>query len=209
MASVYDGLVSRHLNRRVSRPVARVLARTPATPNHVTMLSLLVAAGALAAFVAGYPVLAGVLAQVCSIVDGVDGDLARLKGLGTPFGGFLDAIVDRYADGMILLGLTIWAARGEEGPLVWVMGFAALMGSFGVTYSRARIDESRRTMFDRGLPSLASRDIRLLVVMVGSIAGQGPATLLTLAVLTNAVVLLRLGAARAALASASKTEGRR
>ncbi|MCH7661171.1 MAG: hypothetical protein IH933_11540 [Euryarchaeota archaeon] len=62
-----------------------------------------------------------------------------------------------------------------------------------------RIGESSRTMFDRGVASIASRDVRLLVVMIGSILGLGIATLVLLAVLTSAVVLIRLAQARTAL----------
>ena len=199
MASVYDGLVSRHLNRRASRPIAKLLSHTPVTPNQVSVLSLLVAVGAFAAFVAGLPILGGVLVQVCSVVDGVDGDLARLTGGSSRFGGFLDAVIDRYADALILLGLTIWAAGSDNSALAWTAGFAALAGSFTVTYTRARIDETRRTLFDRGLVSVASRDVRLLLIMIGSVARLGIPTLILLGVLTNAVVLLRLAQARVAL----------
>ena len=197
--SPYDGLVSRYLNRHVSRPVARLLARTPVTPNQVTVFSLGITTGALAAFVMGYPIAGGLLAQTGSIIDGVDGDLARLADRGTKFGSFFDAVIDRYADALVLLGLTIWAASGAESMLPWIAGFAALAGSFAVTYTRARVDESRRTMFDSGITSLASRDVRLLIVMVGAVTGFGVETRLTLAVLTNAVVLLRVVSARRAL----------
>ncbi len=197
--SPYDGLVSRYLNRRISRPIARLLAHTPVTPNQVTVFSLGIAVGALAAFAMGNPIVGGLLAQAGSIVDGVDGDLARFRDGGSKFGSFFDAVVDRYSDALVLLGLTIWAASGTEGMLPWVAGFAALAGSFAVTYTRARVDESRRTMFDSGITSLASRDVRLLLIMVGAIAGYGVETLVTLAVLTNAVVLFRVVSARRVL----------
>ena len=198
-ASPYDGLVSRHLNRRISRPIARALARTPITPNQVTVVSLTITVAALASFALGYPIAGGILAQTGSIVDGVDGDLARIAGRSSPFGSFFDAVVDRYSDALVLLGLTIWAADRTSGSVPWIAGFAALAGSFIVTYTRARIDETRRTMFDRGITSLASRDVRLLLVMVGAIAGLGVETLLVLAALTNAVVLLRIVSAWNAL----------
>ena len=201
MASVYDGYASHYLNRRLSRPIARLLSHTPATPNQVSLLSLAVAAGAFFAFVMGYPIAGGLLAQTSSIVDGVDGDLARLTGQSSRFGAFLDAVLDRYADGLILVGLTAWAADSTDAAWVWIAGFAALVGTFSVTYTRARIDESRRSMFDRGLSSVASRDVRLLLIMIGAIAGFGLATVITIATLTNAVVLVRLVKARTSLQS--------
>ena len=192
--AVYDGIVSRHLNRRVSRPLARLLARTPATPNQVSMASLGLAIACFACFASGYYIAGAFLAQVSSIADGIDGDLARLKNMTSAFGGFMDAILDRYSDSLILLGLTVWAANGS-GDYVWVVGFWALSGSFTVTYTRARINSPSATPFDRGITSAASRDVRLLMVMVGGLLGQGLATLVAIAVLTNIVVFLRLLAA--------------
>ena len=126
MASVYDGLVSRHVNRRFSRPIARALSHTAVTPNQISLLSLAVAGLAFAMFASGQPVAGGLLAQASSIIDGVDGDLARLTGKASPFGAFLDAVIDRYADGFVMLSLTLWAAMLYDGALVWVIGFGDL-----------------------------------------------------------------------------------
>jgi len=199
MATIYNGWVSRHLNRRVSVPMARLLARTPATPNQVSVGALLIAIGSMAAYIAGVGYLGGILAQISSIVDGADGDLARLKGITSAFGGFFDSVLDRYADSAVLLGLTYWAAEGS-GVGVWSVGFAALAGTFAVTYTRARIETVPGRPFDTGLASAASRDVRLMIVMIGSIAGLGFPTLLVIAILTNSVVALRIWRARAVFA---------
>ena len=199
MATIYNGWVSRHLNRRVSVPMARLLAQTPATPNQVSVGALLIAIGSMAAYIAGVGYLGGILAQISSIVDGADGDLARLKGITSAFGGFFDSVLDRYADSAVLLGLTYWAAEGS-GAGVWSVGFAALAGTFAVTYTRARIETVPGRPFDTGLASAASRDVRLMIVMIGSIAGLGFPTLLVIAILTNSVVALRIWRARAVFA---------
>ena len=199
MVTVYDGFISRHLNRRISRPFARALSHTPVTPNQATIASLGVALGAFFSFIYGYPIAGGLLAQASSIMDGVDGDLARLKQMTSAFGGFLDAIIDRFVDALIIFGLTIWAVNGDDSVHVWVAGFWALAGTFAVTYTRARIAGVPRNFFDRGITSVASRDVRLFIIMVGALAGLGFATLVALAVLTNLVVLTRLIYARRAL----------
>ena len=196
MGSVYDGFVSRRLNRRISRPCARLLSHTPVTPNQVSVASLGVALGAFLCFVYDYQIVAGLLAQASSIADGIDGDLARLKRMTSTFGGFMDSVLDRYADTLILLGFTIWAAGDSPQTHVWLVGFLALAGSFAVTYTRARLENVPREIFDRGITSLASRDVRLFVVMIGAVAGQGLATLIVLACMTNAVVLIRVIYAR-------------
>ena len=70
-------------------------------------------------FASGQPVAGKLLVQAGSIVDGVDGDRARLTGKGSPFGAFLDAVFDRYAAGSAILGLTLWTATLYDDALVW------------------------------------------------------------------------------------------
>ena len=113
MTVAHDGFVSRHLNRRCSRPIAGLLAHTPVTPNQVSLFSLFIALGSLALFLNDHPLWAGVAVHASSIVDGVDGDLARRKRMATRFGGFLDALLDRYSDVAILGGLTYWSITFE------------------------------------------------------------------------------------------------
>lgn len=197
----YDGLVSRHLNRKISRPITRLLAPTGMTPNQVTFISFLIALLASAAFALGTNVLGGLLAQFSSIVDGVDGELARLKGLASPFGAFYDAVLDRYADAAIVLGMILWTLRFESWPGTWPLGLLALLGSLMISYSRARSEASTGVHFDRGLVSFSSRDVRLLIVMLGSLAGQVYWTLVLLAVLTNVVVVYRVLFAKSKLTS--------
>jgi CDP-L-myo-inositol myo-inositolphosphotransferase len=116
------------------------------------------------------------------------------------YGGFLDAILDRYADALIVLGLIIWAAGDDYQLRVWVIGFWALAGTFVVTYTRAKIESIHANVFDRGITAAATRDVRLFLVMVGGLVGQGEVTLVVLALLTNGVVLSRLLMARRVLA---------
>ena len=62
-----------------------------------------------------------------------------------------------------------------------------------------------RNLFDRGITSLASRDVRLFILMIGALTGQGFITLIVLASLTNAVVLLRVLHMRRILDNAEPT----
>ncbi len=192
MAPVYDGFISKHINRKLSEPIARMLARTRLTPNQATWGAFGIAALSFASFVMGYNILGGILAQLSSIADGIDGSLARLKGMSSAFGSFLDSVLDRYADALIVLGMTLWALSHEGYPQVWLVGFLAIVGTLSVSYTRARIDPEHRLIFDRGLPSIASRDIRLFLIMLGGISGQVYFCLLAIAILTNLVVFYRL-----------------
>jgi phosphatidylglycerophosphate synthase len=192
MEAVYDGYVSKYVNRKASEPMARLLARTRITPNQMTWAAFGIALASFISFIFGWNIVAGLLAQLSSIVDGVDGSLARLKGMASTFGGFLDSVLDRYADVLILLGLTLWSIANEVYPGIWLAGSLAIAGTICISYTRARIDAKDRHLFDRGLASLASRDIRLVLIMLGAISGQGFICLIVIAALTNLVVFYRL-----------------
>ncbi len=192
MAAVYDGYVSRYINRRISDPIAKLLARTRITPNQISWAAFGLAVLSLFSFIYNWNIIGGLLAQFSSIIDGVDGSLARLKGMSSAFGGFLDSILDRYADIVIMLGLTIWSASNEIYPYIWLVGLLAITGTIGVSYSRALVSPELRRHFDRGYLSLASRDIRLFLVMIGAVIGQGYFCLIVIATLTHLVIISRL-----------------
>ena len=194
MEAVYDGYISKYVNRKVSEPVARLLTKTNLTPNQVSWGAFGIALLSFVSFILGQNIIGGILAQLSSIVDGVDGSLARLKGMSSTFGGFLDSVLDRYADILIVLGLTWWSISNEVYPdsRIWLAGFLAIAGTICISYTRSRIDAKHRHLFDKGLKSLASRDIRLFLIMLGGITGQAYVCLITIAALTNAVVFYRL-----------------
>jgi len=192
MEAVYDGYVSKYINRKISEPVARRLAKTRVTPNQVSWAAFGIAILSFISFVLGQNIIGGLLAQLTSVVDGIDGSLARLKGVASTFGGFLDSVLDRYADVLIVLGLTLWSVSHEAYPAIWLVGFLAMAGTFCISYTRARIDSDHRHLFDKGLGSLASRDVRLFLIMLGGISGQAYFFLIVIAALTNLVVFYRL-----------------
>jgi len=188
----YDGYISKHINRRLSEPIARLLAKSSVTPNQMTWAAFGVALLAFISFIFGQNIVAGLLVQLSSIVDGIDGSLARLKGMTSEFGGFLDSVLDRYSDILIVLGLTLWSLYHEVYPWVWLVGFLAITGTICISYTRARIGSEHRHLFDAGFKSLASRDIRLFLIMLGAIIGQAYFCLIAIAVLTNLVIFYRL-----------------
>ncbi len=192
MEAVYDGYISKYVNRKASEPVARLMAKTKITPNQMTWATFGVALLSFVSFIFGQNIIGGILVQLSSIVDGIDGSLARMKGMVSPFGGFLDSVLDRYADILILLGLTLWSLSHETYPGIWLAGFLAIAGTICVSYTRARISSEHRHLFDKGFKSLASRDIRLFLIMLGGITGQAYFCLIIIAALTNLVVFYRL-----------------
>ena len=187
-----DGLVSRHFSRPLSRPAARLLAHTPVTPNQVTVVSTLIAVAAAWLLVAGHNVPAGVAVHISSVVDGVDGDLARATGRSSRFGAILDAVLDRYADAAIFGGMAWWASKHEGYPAPLLLGLVALTGAFAISYSRARAEASAGVKLDGGFLGVASRDVRLFAAAIGCVLGQVYWTLALIALVTHANVLWRL-----------------
>lgn len=192
-----EGPVSRYLNRPLSRPLARILAPTPLTPNAVSVIACGIAFGALALLAAGRNIEAGVLVQASSVVDGVDGDLARVKGMATRFGGVFDAVLDRFADAAIIGGMGWWALAHEDKPGALVLAFAALVGAVLVSYSRARIEGAFGATAAAGVLGIASRDVRLLALAVGAVAGQCWVALAVVAAASHATLAWRLIVLRA------------
>ncbi|MFC1980892.1 CDP-alcohol phosphatidyltransferase family protein [Chloroflexota bacterium] len=192
METMYDGYISKHINRKMSEPMARLLAKTQVTPNQMTWAAFGIALLSFGSFILGYNIIAGLLVQLSSIVDGIDGSLARLKGMTSEFGSFLDSVLDRYADILIVLGLTLWSLSHETYSGIWLAGLLAITGIICISYTRARINPNHRHLFDKGFKSLASRDIRLFLIMLGAVIGQAYFCLIVIAVLTNIVVFYRL-----------------
>jgi len=192
MGAVYDGYISKHINRKISEPMARLLAKTKVTPNQMTWAAFGIALLSFVSFVLGNNIIAGLLVQLSSVVDGIDGSLARLKGMTSEFGRFLDSVLDRYADILIVLGLTLWSLAHETYSGIWLAGMLAITGIICISYTRARISPNHRHLFDKGFKSLASRDIRLFLIMLGAVIGQAYFCLIVIAVLTNVVVFYRL-----------------
>ncbi|MCD6530028.1 CDP-alcohol phosphatidyltransferase family protein [Candidatus Bathyarchaeota archaeon] len=195
MPKGWDGLVSRKINRRLSRPIARFLAEhTNLTPNQVSVLSFVVGVFSGVSFLLNQPILGGLLAQFASILDGVDGDLAVITGRTSAFGGFLDSILDRYCDLSIILGMAYpFLLTFGENLYPLLITFAALFGSLMVSYSRAKAEKDLGIIFRSGFSGYAAnRDVRLFIIMVGGVLNQIPATLTVLAVLTNLTVAKRV-----------------
>ncbi len=196
MSSSLDGPVSRYLNRRASVPVARLLRSTPITPNQVSVAAFAMAIASMLLLGAGRNIEAGLLIQASSIVDGVDGDLARAKNMASRFGGAFDAVLDRYADAAIAGGLAWYAYAHEDYRYALTVGFAAMIGFLMVSYSRARLEREGGVEAAADLLGIASRDVRLLLLALGAAAGLAFWALVVVGALSYLTVAWRLIAFR-------------
>lgn len=190
-----DGPISRHLNRPLSTRISRHLVGLPITPNQISLFSFAFSVLAAGLFALGGTLglaLGGLLAQFASVVDGCDGEVSRLRFEESPIGGWFDAVLDRYADALLLFGLT-WHAYGVHGASwVWVVGFLAIIGSFMISYTADKNDQLMQARFatDRGMR--IGRDVRIFMIFVGALFNVPLLTLGLIASLMNLETLRRV-----------------
>ncbi len=198
-----DGIAAKAINRHLSLPISWALARTAIRPNHVTLVALACAlVGGAVISTGGYLAgLAGMLAvELGSIIDGVDGELARLRFQFSRTGQWLDTTVDDVANVAYVSGVIVnlWHAGAT-----WAipLGGAAL-AAFAVTQSTQyaliklvyksgdlaaipwafqSADSLARTGFAATLPKLLKRDFVVTLFVVFAALGRLDLILLTFA----------------------------
>jgi phosphatidylglycerophosphate synthase len=177
-----DGFMAKHVERPISLAISRLLAPTPVTPNQMTLIS--VAIGLLGApfFLssqAHWQTLGALLFLAHSILDGCDGELARLKFMESRWGGILDFWGDNVVHSAIFACMALgWSeADGQAWPLL--LGVAAVMGTLGSAgfvywrvmrpktgsgplYTSVAAEPGKR--FAQALDALSRRDFIYLVI---------------------------------------------
>jgi CDP-diacylglycerol--glycerol-3-phosphate 3-phosphatidyltransferase len=196
----------RPLLARLLDPVARALARTPITPNALTIIGTVgVSAGALALFPTGHLFAGTMVCWFFVMADMLDGALARVKGTTGVFGAFLDSTLDRVADAAVFGGLAAWFVLGGHSKLMAGVALFCLVSGALVSYAKARA-EGLGLRCDVGL---AERTERLLIGLVAAgLAGLGvpyvlSAGLWILAVASAITFVQRVLAVRKAAAAAA------
>jgi archaetidylinositol phosphate synthase len=172
---------------------ARIAHRIGLTPNAVSGLGIVFALlSAIVYWMSSSStlllVLAAFLLLLSGFCDALDGVIARLYEEITVFGGFLDSLLDRYADAMILGGIIF----GGFGDVSW--GLVAVVGSMLVSYARARAEAAGVKMESIGL---AERPERIVILVVASLVTLVwfealKWSIILLAFLTNLTVLQRV-----------------
>lgn len=125
------GIVARYINKRISLPISRVLAKLRISPNTITVFNMLIGLsagiGAAGRTYTGL-LLGAILFQLASIIDGCDGEVAKLTFRSSKFGQYIDTISDNFALTSFFLGLTIHHWRVTDNLYAFVWGAALLLG---------------------------------------------------------------------------------
>lgn len=188
-----DGYVSARLNRPISTRVSARLVSTGITPNQITVISFLISllgAGLLSLGQYAAGLVGGLLVQLASVIDGCDGEVARLKHLSSARGAWLDTILDRYADLAVALAVTYAFAGAHPGPLPWVFGFLAAFGFILASYvTKEFAIRHGRPYANDVLNRLKRRDLRILLICLGAVVGQPFEALLLAGAVSHACVI--------------------
>jgi CDP-diacylglycerol---glycerol-3-phosphate 3-phosphatidyltransferase len=177
------------------RPIVWLAMTLHITPNTITVIGVVITLAAAVLIASGWLLVGAAVLTAGSLLDAVDGALARAQGGGTQFGSFLDSTLDRVSEAILYIGVAAWFLFARDEP-AWpvLLVLVALAGSFLVSYSRARAEGIGMA----ASVGLAPRTERLVLVIAGvAVAGLGYeigliGALALIAVLTVATVVQRI-----------------
>ena len=161
-----DGIVSKAINRRISRPISGFLLRFDwIRPIHATVLTALIAIAMTAALLLGGPaglVIGALLFQAASIVDGVDGEMARATFRCSDFGAAADSMVDAFTNIAFVGGVVanLWMAGLSDEAAIGAVGLAAMAVGLALLGMKAHASQGKFT-FDFVKNEFGQRPSRL------------------------------------------------
>ncbi|MBI2076695.1 MAG: CDP-alcohol phosphatidyltransferase family protein [Candidatus Aenigmarchaeota archaeon] len=177
----------------LSIKVGMLFSKLPLTPNQWTLISVLPAIVSAYFIINENFLLGALLFGTASFLDLVDGSVARVTGRVTKKGAYLDTIIDRYIEGLIVFGL-LFVSLPIPNSTLWIVLY--LFGSMMTTYAKAAAKEKNLTEEElRG--GLTERAERLVLLFLGLLLANLSKAYLSyiviiLAVLSNATALQRI-----------------
>ena len=135
---MFDGKFRTPIDRAI-KPIGDGLRRTGLTPDHLTIVGLVVGAGAAFAIGAGELRIGLLLVILAALPDLLDGALARASGASSQRGAFFDSTVDRLTDALLLGGIA-WHLASTESTHMSILPFAVMAVSSLISYQRAKAE---------------------------------------------------------------------
>ena len=165
-------------DQRLANIMVRPLARTPITPNQLTIVTLLLALAAAALFAVGDETAANWAAGLfilARFMDHFDGELARMTGKTSRLGYYLDYVAGALSYGGLFLGIGIGARESFLGEWAIVLGLAAASGAVLSMFLNLRID--KQSQFEEGeaigYPGFAGFELEDGIYLIGPITWAG------------------------------------
>lgn len=157
---MFDGKFRTPVDRAV-KPIGNLLRKTGLTPDHLTVLGLLVGIGAAVAIGMEHLRIGLLLVILAALPDLLDGALAKAQNTSSQRGAFFDSTVDRITDALLLGGIA-WYLASTESPHMSILPFAVASVSGLISYQRAKA-ESLGIDAKGGLMERAERIIALCI----------------------------------------------
>lgn len=166
--------------------VAR-LSKYHVSPNVLTFIGLGISIGATVLFAKGMFFWAGIVVIFAGAFDILDGAVARLTKKVTRFGAFLDSVIDRYSDMLMLFGLLIWYAKVDR---MFYVGLTAMViiGSVMTSYTRARAE----SLIPNCKVGFLERAERIVLLIIGALTDRMAVVLWIMAIVANWTVYQRI-----------------
>lgn len=183
-------MLTRSIGRYLSWPLDRLaalLAPTGIPPNVITWSALFLNLWAGILFAAGRFAAAGGMMILAGLCDLLDGPVARRQNRVSIFGGFLDSILDRYADLILFLGLLVYYTRVNRFLYAVLVG-TAMAGAVMVSYAKARAE----SLAPKSEVGFWDRPERLALMILGALVNRMPIVLWILAIGSNITVVHRI-----------------
>jgi CDP-diacylglycerol--glycerol-3-phosphate 3-phosphatidyltransferase len=157
---MFDGKFRTPVDKAV-KPLGNLLRKTGLTPDHLTILGLLVGIAAAVAIGSGRLLLGAFLVVLAALPDLLDGALAKASDSASQRGAFFDSTIDRITDALLLGGIA-WYFAGTESPYMTLLPYAVASVSSLISYQRAKA-ESLGIDAKGGLMERAERIIAILI----------------------------------------------
>ena len=172
---------------RILKGLVKLLVVTRIHPNVFTCVGLFINGAAAWLFAQGEFFKAGVVVLLGAVFDLVDGPIARHTNRVTRFGGFLDSVIDRYSDLILLMGMLVYYASINRFSYI-VLTAAAMTGSVLISYARARAENE----IPKCKVGFLERPERIVLIIIGAWSNRMAAVLWVIAVLANWTVIQRI-----------------
>ncbi len=163
------------------------LSKHRVSPNILTFIGLGINIFATVLFAKGLFFWAGLVVLFAGVFDMLDGAVARVTQKVTRFGAFLDSVIDRYSDMLMLFGLLIWYAKVDR---MFYVGLTAMVivGSVMTSYTRARAE----SLIPDCKVGFLERAERIVLLVIGALTDRLAVVLWIMAILTNWTVFQRI-----------------
>jgi len=158
---LFDGRFRTSVDKGVS-PIGTALKRTGLSPDHLTVIGLVLAVPAAIAIASGRLILGLVLVIACAVPDLLDGALAKASGRASARGAFFDSVADRVTDALVLGGVA-WYLQARHHGEAAMLPFAVLGASMLISYERAKAESLGFTA--KG--GLMERAERIILICIG------------------------------------------